>query len=97
MPSAPQRPPFVIQRIDGASGMPDLPLEKGRRPEDYEFRVVTVGRRASLGAVRAGLAAEAEYGRWELARTRIYLGGQKKVWLRRRIIRVSSTLPAAGM
>jgi hypothetical protein len=38
------------------------------------------------------LTEEAEYGRWELARTRLYIGGRRKVWLRRKVIRVSSTL-----
>ncbi|MGY5764577.1 DUF5703 family protein [Brachybacterium sp. DNPG3] len=72
--------------------MPDLPLEKGRRAEDYEFQIITVPPRTPLSAVRATLADEAEYGRWELARTRLYYGGGKKVWMRRRIIRVRSTL-----
>lgn len=72
--------------------MRDLPLERGRRAEDYEFQIITVPRRTSLSSVRSTLTEEAEYGRWELARTRIYLGGAKKVWMRRRIIRVRSTL-----
>ncbi len=53
--------------------------------------------RTSLSAVRASLTDEAEYGRWELARTRKYIGGGKKVWMRRRIIRVRSTLGQVGM
>jgi hypothetical protein len=42
--------------------------------------------------VRATLTEQSEYGRWDLVRTRLYLGGGKKVWMRRRIIRVASTL-----
>ena len=38
------------------------------------------------------LAERAEYGRWELARTLVSFGGKRKVWLRRRIIRVQRTL-----
>ena len=38
------------------------------------------------------LTDEAEYGHWELARTLMFAGGTRKVWLRRRVIRVSSTL-----
>lgn len=81
-----------VQHVSAPSGIADLPIERGRRPEDYEFQIVTIPPRMSIGAVRAGLTEKAEYGRWELARTRLYLGGGKKVWLRRRIIRVASTL-----
>jgi hypothetical protein len=38
------------------------------------------------------LTEQAEYGRWELARTRLFAGGERKVWLRRKAIRVRSTL-----
>ncbi|SEE17164.1 hypothetical protein SAMN04488554_1706 [Ruania alba] len=58
----------------------------------YEFRVVTIRPPASRSDVRQLLTDEAEYGRWELARHRIYMGGLRKVWLRRKIIRVHSTL-----
>ncbi len=58
----------------------------------YEFRVLTLPPSASRSRVRQLLTEEAEYGRWELARTRLYLGGARKVWLRRKIIRVRSTL-----
>ncbi|PWD52273.1 hypothetical protein C8046_01490 [Serinibacter arcticus] len=58
----------------------------------YEFRVLTLPRTTSGGDVRRLLTDEAEYGRWELARTRIYIGGTRKVWLRRKVLRVTSTL-----
>ena len=38
--------------------------------------------------IRRTLADHAEYGHWELHRTRIYLGGVQRTWLRRKIIRV---------
>lgn len=92
------RPPIGrIVHVRDPRGIPDLPLESGRRPEDYEFQIITVPPRTSLSAVRASLTDEAEYGRWELARTRKYIGGGKKVWMRRRIIRVRSTLGQVGM
>lgn len=62
------------------------------RTSHYEFRVVDVPREASRADVRQLLTEQAEYGRWELARTRIYTGGARKVWLRRRTMRVPSTL-----
>lgn len=58
----------------------------------YEYRVVSVPRGVSKAELHRRLTEDAEYGRWELARTRIYLGGGRKVWLRRRIMRVARTL-----
>lgn len=63
----------------------------GRVPE-YEYRVVSIPRGVSRSEMRRRLTDDAEYGHWELARTRIYLGGSRKVWLRRRILRVQGTL-----
>lgn len=63
----------------------------GRVPE-YEYRVVSIPRGVSRSEMRRRLTDDAEYGHWELARTRIYLGGSRKVWLRRRILRVRGTL-----
>lgn len=58
----------------------------------YEYRVLTIPRSTSRGDARRLLTEQAEYGRWELARTSLYAGGDRKVWLRRKIIRVRSTL-----
>jgi hypothetical protein len=38
------------------------------------------------------VADQAEYGRWEMARSAIYWGGHKRVWLRRKVLRVEPTL-----
>lgn len=81
-----------IEHVRDPRGLRDLPLERGRRAEDYEFQIITVPRESSVSQVRAVLTEQAEYGRWEHARTRLYVGGGKKVWLRRRILRVESTL-----
>lgn len=88
--------PAQVQRLVAPVGVRDLPVEKGRSSQDYEYRIMTIPRRESIASVRRDLTDRAEYGRWELARTRIYLGGDKKVWLRRRIITVASTLPDAA-
>lgn len=58
----------------------------------YEYRVLTIPRTTSRSDARRLLTDEAEYGRWELARTSLYAGGDRRVWLRRKIIRVRSTL-----
>lgn len=63
-----------------------------RVPPEYEIKVMTLPRTTSGGDVRRLLTEEAEYGKWELARHCLYLGGSRRVWLRRRIIRVRSTL-----
>ncbi len=58
---------------------------------EYEYQVLTFPRGVERSTVRQTLTDHAEYGHWELARTRLYLGGQRRVWLRRKIIRVSRT------
>ncbi len=58
----------------------------------YEYRVLTLERSTSRTEARRLLTDEAEYGRWELARSLLYPGGRRKVWLRRKIIRVQRTL-----
>lgn len=58
---------------------------------EYEVRVITLPRTTSRNQVRSFLTEHAEYGHWELTRHRVYMGGQRKVWLRRKIIRVRST------
>jgi len=63
-----------------------------RHPTEYEYRVLTIAPSTSRSDARLLLTQEAEYGRWELARSRAYVGGERRVWLRRRIIRVRSTL-----
>ncbi|WP_324652795.1 DUF5703 family protein [Georgenia sp. H159] len=73
--------------------IPDSPPRPGVfNASQYEFRVLSLPASASRNQVRQLLTEEAEYGRWELARTRLYMGGSRKVWLRRKIIKVRSTL-----
>lgn len=54
---------------------------------DYEYLVLNFGRDVQRSDIRRALTEHAEYGHWELARTRIYMGGLTRTWLRRRIIR----------
>jgi uncharacterized protein DUF5703 len=62
------------------------------RMAEYELQQFEVSRTESRGAVRKLLTEHAEYGGWELARLRRYPDGSRRVWLRRRIIRVMRTL-----
>ncbi len=55
---------------------------------DYEYCVLTFPRQLTPAQTRRILTDHAEYGRWELARSRTYWGGTRRVWLRRAIIRV---------
>lgn len=55
---------------------------------EYEYRVVHFTRDVTRSEIRRALADEAEYGHWELHRTRVYIGGLQRTWLRRKIIRV---------
>lgn len=66
------------------------PGEAIREPADprYEYRTFTVPRDHGRAETARLLTEHAEYGRWELAQVRVYFGGHRKVWLRRRIIRV---------
>ena len=58
---------------------------------DYEYRIVNFPRSTSRSEARKLLTDHAEYGRWELARVQLVFGGGRRVWLRRRIIRVERT------
>jgi hypothetical protein len=58
---------------------------------DYEFKFVSFPRGTSRSEARRLLTEHAEYGGWELARVQLAFGGVRRVWLRRRIIRVGRT------
>ena len=59
---------------------------------DFEFRRILIPRSVGRSAVRQMLTDLAEYGGWELDRLRLFADGTRRVVLRRRIIRVRSTL-----
>ncbi len=59
---------------------------------EYEYLVLSFGRGVGRGDIRRQLTDHAEYGRWELERTRTYVGGLTRTWLRRRIIRPRRSL-----
>ncbi|MBM6399597.1 hypothetical protein JQN70_04280 [Phycicoccus sp. MQZ13P-5] len=61
---------------------------------DYEYLVLVFGRDVQRQDIRRTLTEHAEYGHWELARTRTYMGGLTRTWLRRRIIRARRSVNA---
>ena len=69
-------------------------LESISRRNNWEYLVMTVAPRDSLAEARRRVVEHAEYGQWELQRSILYRGGARRYWMRRRIIRVQSTLSA---
>ena len=59
---------------------------------EFEYQRLDLPRHVSRNVARRLLADAAEYGRWELDRLRLYPDGRRRVVLRRRIMRVRSTL-----
>lgn len=59
---------------------------------EYQYRVMVFPSGVSPGDLCRAVAQEAEYGHWELSRLRLYFGGARKVWLRRKVIRVERTV-----
>lgn len=58
----------------------------------YEYLVVTVGPDDSLPEARQRLAEHSEYGKWELERSVLYMGGGRRFWLRRKVYSVQRTV-----
>ena len=61
---------------------------------DYEYQRVTLPRGTSRSTAQRVLTDAAEHGHWEIDRLRLYPDGRRQVVLRRRILRVKSTLSA---
>ncbi|GAB2494503.1 hypothetical protein GCM10027030_29840 [Luteococcus sediminum] len=62
---------------------------------DFEVQQVSLPHTVNRHQVRKLLTEEAEYGHWELHRLRRYRDGSTRAWLRRKVIKVRSTLGAA--
>jgi hypothetical protein len=58
----------------------------------YEYLVLTVSPDDSLPDARRRLVEHSEYGKWELERSKLYLGGGRRFWLRRRVMQVQRTV-----
>ncbi len=59
---------------------------------EYEVHQLFLPRGTTRAEARRVLTEHAEYGKWELARLRLYPDGSRRAWLRRRVIRVRPTL-----
>lgn len=60
-------------------------------PSTYEYRQFSLPRETSRDTARSVLTEYAEYGHWELARLRLSPDGTRKIWLRRKVMRVTRT------
>ena len=58
---------------------------------EYEWQQIYLPRGTTRGEARRLLTDHAEYGHWELARLRLFADGSRRVWLRRKVIRVVRT------
>lgn len=58
----------------------------------YEYLEITVSRDESAPTAYQRLREHAEYGKWELARSTLYMGGHRKYVMRRKVLRVQRTL-----
>jgi hypothetical protein len=72
--------------VDGAGDGEGNTFEGG-----WEYRPVQLPGDVSRMTAAVRLAIQAEFGGWELSRVRLYPGGVRKVWLRRR--RTSPFMP----
>ena len=59
---------------------------------DYEYRKMLLPRGTGRNATQRLLVDAAEHEHWELDRLRLFPDGSRRVVLRRRILRVTSTL-----
>ena len=75
-----------------ARSLPAPPPPPAGVPGDFEYRLLVIPRDTSRSEARRMLTEHAEYGQWELARVRLFAGGARQVWLRRKIIRVTRTV-----
>ena len=60
--------------------------------KQYEYLVLTVSPDDSLPDARRRLVEHSEYGKWELERSKLYIGGGRRFWLRRRVMQVQRTV-----
>lgn len=58
----------------------------------YEYLLITVSAGESIPVAYQRVREHAEYGKWELERSTLYLGGERKYLMRRRVLRVERTL-----
>ncbi|MFQ4148842.1 DUF5703 family protein [Arthrobacter sp. LAPM80] len=64
----------------------------GTPQRQYEYLTLTVSPGESVPNAYQRVREHAEYGKWELERSTLYMGGERKYLMRRRVLRVERTL-----
>ncbi len=65
---------------------------RGAPQRQYEYLLITVASGESVPVAYQRVREHAEYGKWELERSTLYLGGERKYLMRRKVLRVERTL-----
>lgn len=75
---------------DARTGPHRITPRRHVQPPDsrFEWRLVEIARDVTRAETRVVLTEQAEYGRWELVRSQVLVGGARRVWLRRRVMNV---------
>ena len=74
------------ETLKPAATGPGAPLRQ------YEYLEITVSAGESVPTAYQRLREHAEYGKWELERSKLYVGGGRRFWLRRRVLQVQRTV-----
>lgn len=65
---------------------------RGAPLRQYEYLEITVTPGESVPGAYQRLREHAEYGKWELERSTLFMGGERKYVMRRKVLRVERTL-----
>ncbi|MEO6531078.1 MAG: DUF5703 family protein [Specibacter sp.] len=65
---------------------------RGAPLRQYEYLHLTVSPGESVPIAYQRLREHAEYGKWELERSTLYIGGERRYVMRRKVLRVERTL-----
>ena len=68
------------------------PASKGGPLRQFEYLLITVRADESIPGAYQRIREHAEYGKWELERSTLYMSGQRKYLMRRKVLRVERTL-----
>ncbi|BCT76217.1 hypothetical protein SCMU_20590 [Sinomonas cyclohexanicum] len=79
------------ERILSTAESPGLGTRSAGPGRAYEYLVLSVGPGDSVAEARQRVREHSEYGKWELERSRLYIGGGRQYLLRRKVMLVERT------
>ncbi|PYI37588.1 DUF5703 family protein [Arthrobacter psychrolactophilus] len=65
---------------------------QGAPTRQFEYLVISVAANESVPGAYQRLREHAEYGKWELERSTLFMGGERRYLMRRKVFRVERTL-----